>query len=198
MFVWALTPKWVLLAEVLALMNQKMCPYLCEITLASVTVFAMSSGTNQWLLSWWPRESFDYIFFFIIELFLWTFNTFTIKGRAQCFSCRCETAASLCWKSNKLRPCTYTCFDWTMIAPLLPHRGYEVGHRYWHGLLSYLFLSKQFVIASRVLPFLSVTICRAVASESDKTCHSASLSLSLWQAAGHLWVGSTFIRYGSS
>lgn len=47
-------------------------------------------------------------------------------------------------------------------------------------------LAKQFVIASRVLPFLSVTICRAVASESDKTCHNASLSLSLRQAAGRL------------
>lgn len=44
----------------------------------------------------------------------------------------------------------------------------------------------QFVIASGVLPFLSVTICGAVASESDKTCHNASLSLSLRQAAGHL------------
>lgn len=42
----------------------------------------------------------------------------------------------------------------------------------WHTPL----LGKQFVIASRVLPFLSVTICRAITSESDKTCHHASLS----------------------
>ena len=65
------------------------------------------------------------------------------------------------------------------LSPLFPHRRAEVGHRYWHDSLSCFFLSKQFVIASRVLPFLSVTICRAVASESDKTCQSASLSLSL-------------------
>lgn len=87
MFVWALTPEWVLLVEVLALMNQKMCPYLCGITLASVTVFAVSSGTNQWLLSWWPRESFGYNFFYNRIVLVNNINTFTIKGRVQCFSC---------------------------------------------------------------------------------------------------------------
>lgn len=39
-------------------------------------------------------------------------------------------------------------------------------------------LAKQFVTASRLVPFLSVTICRADASESDKTCQGASQSLS--------------------
>lgn len=40
-------------------------------------------------------------------------------------------------------------------------------------------LAKQFVSASRLVPFLSVTICRADASESDKTCHGASQSIPL-------------------
>lgn len=40
-------------------------------------------------------------------------------------------------------------------------------------------LAKQFVAASRLVPFLSVTICRADASESDKSCPGASRSLAL-------------------
>lgn len=105
--------------------------------------------------------------FRILQTFYW-FSVISISGENPIWERVMTPSRAVMESENKD-------LEW-WLAPLLPQRRAEVGHWYWHVSLPYFFLSKQCVIASRVPPFLSVTICRAVASESDKTCQGASLS----------------------